>query len=90
MPIIHLTADDALHSQGAQPWALHIEEDADCDGVVCGGRPELVLTPEQRRRDAIPERPPIGSHWHIVAVLRNHPDARRYKTHVEALSDFQF
>jgi hypothetical protein len=85
MAIIHFTLDDALDSQRdlSGMELLHYEEAADCDGEVCGGRPELILPPEEYRRHVAirGERPPIGPHWHIV-ISRNHPGARRYQFHV--------
>ena len=85
MPIIHLTPDDFLDAQRdfSGMELVHIEEASDCDGEVCGGRPELTFPPEEYRRYVAVhgERPPIGPHWHMV-ISRNHPDARRYQFYV--------
>jgi hypothetical protein len=85
MAKIHVTLDDVLDSQRdlSGMELLHIEEAADCDGEVCGGRPELILPPEEYRRYVAihGERPPIGPHWHIV-ISRSHPNARRYQFYV--------
>ena len=83
MAIIHFTLDDVLDSQRSGMELLHIEEAADCDGEVCGGRPELMLTPEECRRYVAicGERLSIGPHWHLVSS-RDHPGARRYQFYV--------
>ena len=81
MALIQLTLDDILDAKGdfSGMEQVHIEERTNCDGELCGERPELDLSPEDYERYLGPDfkRPPIGRHSHLV-ISRTGPDSRRY------------
>jgi hypothetical protein len=84
---IRFTLDDRLDAMGALHDNVALEEKvSDCDGRLCGARPEiedrngrsLEGTPEYIARFG---RGPVPEHARIVSS-RNHPGARRYCTKV--------
>ena len=79
MAIVHFTCDDSMDASGDRcPDFASIEPAQECDGELCGLRPELVLPPEQYAEcvAAHGERPSVD-HSHLV-THRAHPGACRY------------
>jgi hypothetical protein len=73
------TRDDRLDASGDRsPDFVSIEPAKECDGELCGLRPELVLPAEQYAvYMAVHAERPAVDHSHLV-TLRAHPGARHY------------
>jgi hypothetical protein len=79
MAIIHFTLDDFLDVRGDKSHDFAaIEVAENCDGELCGLRPELCL-PLDLYTDYVARYGvrPAKMHSHLV-TSRSHPGARRY------------
>ena len=75
---IHFTQDDVAHRCGIPFEQISLEEKPDCNGEICGARPELIL-PEKEYQEHVAAygETPLRPHSHLIGS-RNLLGARRY------------